>query len=73
MQFQSPSLVITKARKVAESKGISEDDFKCSWKWLSRFRKRRGMGSMLLHGEGAEVDRDDIVSIASRRLKNVYR
>lgn len=27
-----PSLVLAKARKVAQSQGISEDDFKCSWK-----------------------------------------
>ena len=54
-----PSLVLAKARKVAQSQGISEDDFKCSWKWLSRFRNRRGIGSMLLHGEGAEVDKDN--------------
>ncbi len=27
--------------------------------WLSRFRVRRGLQKMLLHGEGAEVNKSD--------------
>ena len=54
-----PSLAIAKARKIALDMEISNDDFKASWAWLSNFRKRRGLGEMLLHGEGAEVDKNN--------------
>ena len=47
-----PSLAIAKARKIALDMKIYKDDFKASWGWLSNFRKRRGLGEMLLHGEG---------------------
>ena len=54
-----PSLVIVKAKRVAKQLSIPEGDFKDSWQWLSRFRKRRGLQKILLHGEGAEVDKED--------------
>ena len=54
-----PSLVIAKAKRIAQELSISEDDFKASWQWLSRFRERRGLQKVLLHGEGAEVDKQD--------------
>ena len=54
-----PSLAIAKAKNIASSLSISEDDFKASWQWLSRFRVRRGLQKVLLHGEGAEVNKDD--------------
>ena len=47
-----------KAKKIAEELLISQDDFKASWQWFSRFRERRGI-QQLLHGEGAEVDREN--------------
>ena len=47
-----------KAKKIAEQLSISQDDFKASWQWFSRFRERRGLQQILLHGEGAEVDRE---------------
>ena len=71
-----PSLAILKAKL------ISQDDFKASWQWFSRFRERRGIQQLLLHGEGAEVDREnpDLVAalnklyaiIAKYDSKNVY-
>ena len=54
----SPSLAILKAKKIAEELLISQDDFKASWQWFSRFRERRGI-QLFLHSEGAEVDREN--------------
>ena len=54
-----PSLAIAKAKSIASSLSIPESDFKASWQWLSRFRARRGLQKMLLHGEGAEVNKND--------------
>ena len=54
-----PSLAIAKAKSIATSLSIPEADFKASWQWLSRFRVRRGLQKMLLHGEGAEVNKSD--------------
>ncbi|CAK8676851.1 unnamed protein product [Clavelina lepadiformis] len=38
-----PSLVIAKAKQIAQQLLISEDDFQVSWQWLSRLRARRGL------------------------------
>jgi hypothetical protein len=54
-----PSLAIMKAKSIASTLSISDSDFKASWQWLSRFRTRRGLQKMLLHGEGAKVDKND--------------
>jgi hypothetical protein len=66
----SPSLTITKAKSIASSLWISEMDFKASWQWLSRFRVRRGLQKMLLHGEGAEVNKSDLGLLAA--LNDLY-
>jgi len=55
-----PSLAIAKAKSIASTLSISNSDFKASWQWLSRFRTRQGLQKMLLHGEGAEVDKNDL-------------
>jgi hypothetical protein len=55
----SPSLAIAKAKNIASTLSISDLDFKASWQWLNRFRARQGLQKMLLHGEGAEVDKND--------------
>jgi hypothetical protein len=55
-----PSLAIAKAKSIASSLSILEMDFKASWQWLCRFRVRRGLQKMLLHGEGAEVSKSDL-------------
>jgi len=55
----SPSLAIAKVKSIAFTLSISDSDFKASWQWLSRFRTRRGLQKMFLHGEGAEVDKND--------------
>ena len=54
----APSLAMLKAKKIADQLSISQDNFKASWQWFSRFRERRGLQQILLHGEGAEVDRE---------------
>ncbi len=55
-----PSLAIAKAKSIASTLSIFDSNFKASWQWLSRFRTRRGLQKMLLHGEGAEVDKNDL-------------
>jgi hypothetical protein len=56
---ESPSLAIAKAKSIASTLSISDSNFKASWQCLSRFRTRRGLHKMLLHGEGIEVDKND--------------
>ncbi len=77
-----PSLAIAKAKSIASSLSIPEMDFKASWQWLSRFRVCRGLQKMLLHGEGAKVNKFDLgllaalddlyVIIAQYDLENIY-
>ena len=54
-----PFLAIAKAKKIALMMLIPESEFKASWHWLSRFRVRHGLQKMMLHGEGAEVNRNN--------------
>ena len=65
-----PSLAIAKAKSIASMMSIPESEFKASWKWLSRFRVRHGLQKMLLHGEGAEVNRNNPDLLHS--LDNLY-
>ncbi len=65
-----PSLAIAKAKSIASSLSISETDFKASWQWLSQFRVRRGLQKMLLHGEGAKVNKSDLGLMAA--LDDLY-
>jgi hypothetical protein len=55
-----PSLAIAKVKSIASNLSIPEMDFKASWQWLSRFTVRQGLQKMLLHGEGAEVNKFDL-------------
>jgi hypothetical protein len=66
----SPSLAIAKAKSIALSLSIPETDFKAFWQWLSRFKVRKGLQKMLLHGEGAEVNKSDPGLLAT--LNNLY-
>jgi len=54
-----PSFAIAKAKSIAFTLSISNSYINASWQWLSRFRTRRGLQKMLLHGEGVEVDKND--------------
>ncbi len=65
-----PSLAITKVKNIASSLSIPKSNFKASWQWLSRFRAHRGLQKMLLHGEGAEVNKNDLELLAA--LKKLY-
>jgi hypothetical protein len=65
-----PSLAIAKAKSIAPSISILESNFKASRQWLSRFRPHRGLQKMLLHGEGAEVNKNDLELLAA--LKKLY-
>jgi hypothetical protein len=53
-----PSLAITKAKNIASNLSIPEPDFKASWQWLRQFRARCGLQKMLLHEEGAKVNKN---------------
>jgi len=65
-----PSLTIAKAKSIASSLSIPKMDFKASWQWLRQFRVRRGLQKMLLHGEGAEVNKSDLGLLAA--LDDLY-
>jgi hypothetical protein len=65
-----PSLAIAKAKNIASTLSISDSDFKASWQWLSCFRTCRGLQKMLLHGEGVEVDKNDLELLST--LKELY-
>jgi len=77
-----PSHTIAEAKSIASSLSISETDFKASWQWLSRFRVCRRLQKMLLHEEGAKVNKsnpgllgslDDLYAIiAQYDPENVY-
>ncbi|CAL8108706.1 unnamed protein product [Calicophoron daubneyi] len=54
-----PALAIAKAKQIALSMDMNGCVFKASWQWLKNFRERRGLESMMLHGEGAKVDKND--------------
>ena len=54
-----PSLAILKAKQIASDLAISQNDFKASWHWFERFRAHHGLKKVLLHGEGAQVEKDD--------------
>ena len=54
-----PSMLQQKALDIAKSLG--HEDFKASNGWLQNYRKRFTIGTMLLHGEGGEVDKNDPV------------
>jgi hypothetical protein len=55
----SPSLNIAKTKSIASNLSILESDFKASWQWLSQFTTCHGLQKMLLHGEGAQVNKND--------------
>jgi hypothetical protein len=54
-----PYLVIAKAIKLAKTFEIPANDFQASWHWLTIFRARTGLESVLLCGEGAEINNKD--------------
>jgi hypothetical protein len=57
-------------KSIASSLSIPESDFKASWQWLSQFRVRCGLQKMLLHKEGAEVNKNDPKLLAT--LEELY-
>jgi len=57
------SLIIAKAKELAKVLNIEE--FKGSWGWMSSFRTWQGLGSTLLYGEGAEVNKEDPILLQS--------
>lgn len=65
------SLVIQKAKLIVASLGILEEDFKGSWEWCDKFSKWRGLGSMVLHGEGGEVVKENSTRFAA--LEDLYK
>ena len=51
-----PSLVISKEKNCTRAFNLRKC-FKASWQWLHQFRVCKGLQTMLLHGEGGEVDK----------------
>jgi hypothetical protein len=54
-----PYFVIAKSIEFAKTLEILANDFKASWCWLMKFRAQKGLGSVLLCDERAEVNRED--------------
>jgi hypothetical protein len=65
-----PSPAIAKAKSITSSLSIPKTDFKASWQWLSRFKVRRGLQKMLLHEEGAKVNKSNLGLLAA--LDDLY-
>jgi hypothetical protein len=65
-----PSFAIAKAKNIASNLSIPESDFKASCQWLNRFRMRHGLQKMLLHEQGAEVNKNDPELLAT--LEELY-
>jgi hypothetical protein len=65
-----PSLAIAKVKSIAPTLSISKSNFKASWHWLSRFKAHRGLQKMLLHGEGVEINKNDVELLVV--LKELY-
>jgi 5-bromo-4-chloroindolyl phosphate hydrolysis protein len=65
-----PSIAIAKVKSIASSLSIPKSNFKASWQWLSRFRMHRGLQKMLLHGEGVEVNKNNLELLTT--LKEIY-
>ncbi|XP_014768799.1 uncharacterized protein LOC106868168 [Octopus bimaculoides] len=63
-----PSLIIVKAKQITVELSISENDFKASWQWLNRVR--HGLQNVLLHGKGAEMNKEDPELLAA--LNDLY-
>lgn len=66
----SPSLTIGKSKELAKNMGLPEEQFKGSWRWFDNFRERKGLKSVVLHGEGAEVNKSDPVLL--EKLNELY-
>jgi hypothetical protein len=66
-----PSLAIAKVKNITSNLSILKSNFKASWQWLSRFRMHHGLQKMLLHEQGAEVNKNDLELLAA--LEELYR
>ena len=66
----SSDTVIAKAREISNTLNIAEGDFKASWGWLENFRTCKGLGSILLYGEEAEIDKESPELLS--RLNRLY-
>ncbi len=60
----SPSFAI--AKSIASNLSILESNFKASWQWLSC-----GLQKMLLHGEGTEINKNNMELLAA--LEELYK
>ena len=47
------------------------EGFNGSWGWYRHFKLSHGLGSMLLHGKGAEIDKDD-PELLAKKLNDLY-
>ena len=62
--------MLHKARHIADLMNILQEGFTCDWGWYKNFKKRKGLGCVLLHGEGAEVDKENLETLAA--LEELY-
>ena len=51
------SLVPLKTKDLATEFQIPPNDFEASWRWLSKFRERKGLHGIMSRGEGGDVNK----------------
>ncbi|CAG8564353.1 28772_t:CDS:2, partial [Gigaspora margarita] len=64
----SDAILIEKAKKFAKLLNIPDSDFKFSYGWLYKFKRRHELGQIKKHGEDASVD-NDVVADAIPKLR----
>jgi len=52
-----PGLIYHKAKQIVDLMGISDEKFKASWGWFTRFQHRFDLNVTNLFGEGGEFDK----------------
>ncbi|CAG8595337.1 7626_t:CDS:2 [Dentiscutata erythropus] len=68
----SDGILIEKAKTFAKLLKIPESNFKFSYRWLFKFKKKHGLEQLKKHGEDASVD-DNQVTIAISQLREVLK
>ncbi|KAG0195258.1 hypothetical protein BGX28_001834, partial [Mortierella sp. GBA30] len=65
-------VLIEKALEIALGLGMDPDAFKASQGWLLRFKQRKGLHQIHLHGEASSVDEASLPQ-ERERLQNMIR
>jgi len=66
-----PNIVISKMKHTILTTNIKEESFKASRGWHGKSRKCWGLKSVILHDEGADVDKENSELLTA--LKKLYQ